>query len=169
MTSFWFAVSLMLLLGACASHAPLEVVSKVDVTRYMGIWYEIAKYPNRFQKGCDGATAEYSLRHDGDVTVINRCVGTDGKSRQAEGKAWVSDKTTNAKLKVRFFWPFTGDYWIIDLGADYEFAVVSEPTRKYLWILARSRELPKETLDGLLARLKEKGFDLAPLQWSKHP
>jgi apolipoprotein D and lipocalin family protein len=160
-------LSLAGILGACAHKAPdLPVVPNVDLARYMGTWFEVAKYPNRFQKGCDGASAEYSMRADGRVTVINRCVRPDGSPKSIEGKAWVVDPATNAKLKVRFFWPFSGDYWIIDLGTDYGYAVVSEPSRKYLWILARKPEMEKKVLEGILERLRANGFDTTRLTYS---
>jgi hypothetical protein len=105
---------------------PLEAVAHVDLQRYLGKWYEIATIPQRFQKGCVGVTAEYTLRKNGDIRVVNTCVeGTlEGKRRQARGKARVVDKVTNAKLKVTFFWPFWGAYWIIGLDEDYRWAVV---------------------------------------------
>ncbi len=115
---------------------PLQTVSHVDLHRYVGLWYEIDRYPNSFQKGCQGSTAMYTVRPDGKIDVINSCRDEqDGRLREAKGRAWVVDKTSNARLKVSFFWPFLGDYWIIDLGLEYEYAVVGTPNRQYLWIL----------------------------------
>jgi apolipoprotein D and lipocalin family protein len=147
------------------SRPPLRVVPKVDLTRYTGTWYEIARYPNRFQKDCVATTATYTLRPDGRVTVVNRCrqKTLDGKVKEAEGVAWVVDKGTNAKLKVRFFWPFSGDYWIIDLGPDYEYAVVGHPKRSYLWILSRTPSLDPAVYQGILDRIAAQGYDLKPL------
>jgi apolipoprotein D and lipocalin family protein len=140
---------------------PLQVVPQVDVKRYLGSWYEIARYPNRFQKGCVDSRADYRLRPDGDIRVLNTCRkdNPEGPVKSAEGRAWIVDKNTNAKLKVRFFWPFSGDYWIIDLGENYEYAVVGEPKRKYLWILSRRPAMDPESYQEILERLKEKGYD----------
>jgi apolipoprotein D and lipocalin family protein len=119
----------------------LQVVPFVDLNRYTGTWYEIARYPHKFQKGCIGSRATYALRDDGKLSVLNECYEESdrGKLRSAKGKAWVVDTNTNAKLKVSFFWPFSGDYWIIDLGSDYDYAVIGHPKRKYLWILSSSK------------------------------
>ena len=160
----------LLLLISCISQkkqaaAPLEVVPFVDLTRYTGVWYEISRYPNRFQEGCVGSRATYALRDDGNISVLNECYDKtfDGKARSAKGKAWVVDKETNAKLKVSFFWFFAGDYWIIDLGNDYEYAVVGHPKRKYLWILSRTEEMDGEVYEGILARLRDKQYDTSKL------
>ena len=125
------ALGLLGLAPASAQDKPLEVVDHVDLERYLGTWYEIATIPQRFQKGCVAVTATYSLKPDGKIQVINRCrkETLDGKVKDIEGKAWVVDKTTNAKLKVQFFWPFSGAYWIIELDADYQWAVVGHPNR----------------------------------------
>ncbi len=155
------------LVSACGSRTlgpPVTVVPKVDLARYAGKWYEIAKYPNRFQRGCSNATAEYTLAADGkSVEVVNRCVeeGSAGEVRSIRGKARVVDSDTNAKLKVTFFWPFSGDYWILALGPDYEYAVVGTPDRKYLWFLARTPTVGDDLYDRLLAEAKLQGFDPA--------
>jgi len=153
-----------------ATHAPLpllEVVSHVELSRYTGTWYEIARYPNRFQKGCTDTSAAYKLGSDGSLRVLNSCV-KNGALDTAKGKARVVDPTTNAKLKVSFFWPFSGDYWIIDLGADYDYAVVSGPDRQYLWILARSPQMEDALYGQILKRLKEQGFDITMLEKTQH-
>ena len=149
---------------------PLQTVPRVEVERYMGLWYEICRYPNRFQKNCAATTARYTLRDDGDVDVLNTCFlgGIEGKKKEASGKAWVVDKGSNAKLKVSFFWPFSGDYWIIDLGKDYEYAVVGNPTRKYFWVLSRAPKLEPTTLDGILERAESQGYQRSKLIWTKH-
>jgi apolipoprotein D and lipocalin family protein len=154
-----------------AESKPLEVVPYVDIQRYLGTWYEIATVPQRFQKGCVGVTAEYKLRKDGDIDVLNTCrQGTlDGKVRTAHGKAWIVDKKTKAKLKVRFFWPFTGDYWIIALDADYAWAVVGHPNRKYLWILSRTPLMDPALYDELLKLIEAKGYDLAKIKKTLQP
>jgi apolipoprotein D and lipocalin family protein len=137
--------------------APLETVSHVDLNRYMGVWYEIARYPNSFQRGCVESKATYTLLDDGKISVLNECYdgSLSGKLRSAKGKAWVVDKETNAKLKVSFFWFFAGDYWIIDLDDDYSYVVVGHPKRKYLWILSRTKTIKNDTCDRILRRLVE--------------
>jgi apolipoprotein D and lipocalin family protein len=147
-------------------YPPLEVVPHVDVGRYAGTWYEIARFPNRFEKGCVAVTAEYTLRKDGKVTVVNsaRDKTLDGPVRSIKGKAWVADRKTNARLKVQFFWPFSGDYWIIDLDKDYGWAVVSEPSRSVLWILSRTPQLDENVYGQIVSRLKERGFDPGRLE-----
>jgi len=162
-----------LLLGTCGGNggsAPVRTVDRVELDRYLGTWYEIARYPNSFQEGCQATTATYSLRDDGDIEVLNACRegGLDGPRQTAEGKAWIVDTRTNAKLKVRFFWPFSGDYWIIDLGAEYEYAVVGDPDRDYLWILARQPRLDEEVVAGILERVKAQGYDPGRLLWTEH-
>lgn len=144
----------------------LETVPYVDLNRYAGKWYEIASYPQKFQKGCHCTTAEYSLSDKGYVIVVNRCNkdSIDGKQSSIKGKAFVEKNSGNAKLKVRFFWPFSGKYWIIDLADDYTYAVVSHPNRKYLWILSRTPSMNDNTYDQILTRLKQKGFDLSILR-----
>lgn len=154
-----------------AETKPLEVVPHVDLQRYLGTWYEIATIPQRFQKGCVGVTAEYSLRKDGDIDVINTCrQGTlDGKVRTAHGKAWVVDTTTNAKLKVRFFWPFSGAYWVIGLDADYQWAIVGHPGRGYLWILSRTPLMDDALYNELLKLIAAKGYDVSKIKRTLQP
>jgi len=151
----------------CPKQPPLQVVPSVDLERYQGLWYEIARYPNRFERGCVGATAEYTLKDDGTVRVINRCrtETLDGPLQEAKGKAWVVDPQTNARLKVRFFWPFTGDYWVLDLGDDYSYAVVGDPCRRYLWILAREPALEPALREAILERIAEQEYDPSHLVW----
>jgi apolipoprotein D and lipocalin family protein len=157
--------------AASENLPPLQTVPNVDLNRYMGTWYEIASFPQRFQKGCVASNATYLLRNDGKVTVLNRCRNEtlDGKLRNAKGTAWVVDKRTNAKLKVSFFWPFSGDYWIIDLGANYEYAVVGHPKRTYLWILCRKPQMDSKTYEGILQRLKAQAYDISRLNKTLQP
>jgi len=137
----------------------------VDLKRYIGTWYEIARFPNSFQEGCVGTSATYTLREDGKINVLNQCWrGTlNGEISSAKGTAWVVDEKTNAKLKVSFFWPFSGHYWIIDLGENYEYAVVGHPDRKYLWILSRSLEMDEELYNRIIERLKLQLYDTSRL------
>lgn len=151
---------------------PLDVVPALDLTRYAGTWYEIARFPNRFQRQCAGSvTATYTLLDDGTVRVVNRCRTAEGEWIEAEGEARrATAEGSTAILKVRFapaflsFLPFVwGDYWVIDLGEDYSYAVVGEPAREYLWILSRTPALPDETYAGILRRAQAKGFDVTKL------
>lgn len=146
---------------AAAGDKKLEVVESVDLERYAGTWYEIARYPNRFEKNCYAVTATYELRDDGKVSVTNRCRegAVDGPVRDIEGVAFVKDEETRAKLAVQFFWPFRGAYWIIDLDPDYQWAVVGHPKRRYLWVLSRTPTLDDEIYDGIIERLEAVGYD----------
>lgn len=148
-------------------RTPLAVVPHVDLKRYLGKWYEIAHLPARFQKGCTDTTATYTLAADGSISVLNEC-RRRGKVKQAKGKAKVVDETSGAKLKVSFFWPFYADYWIIDLGPDYEYAVVGTPNRKYLWILSRTPQMDDMLLAQLIESVKSKGFDVTKLIKTSH-
>ena len=145
--------------GVAPELPPLQTVARVDFNRYLGLWYEIGRYPNSFQKGCLGSTAMYSARLDGEIDVLNSCRDEkDGSLREAKGRAWVMDKASNARLKVSFFWPFRGDYWIIDLGKEYEYAVIGTPNRKYLWILSRTPEMHPEVLAKIIENVEKQGF-----------
>jgi apolipoprotein D and lipocalin family protein len=154
-----------------ADKQPLEVVDAVDLDRYLGRWYEIASYPAWFQKNCTAVTADYALREDGLIEVVNSCRkgSLDGKLKKAKGRAKVVDTETNAKLKVSFFGPFWGPYWIIDLDPEYQWAVVGAPNRKYLWILSRSPQMDQELYDKIIARLPAMGYDPAGLNMTLQP
>ena len=159
--TFWGAKPVQ----AAGSKVPLDVVPSVDLTRYAGKWYEIARLPNRFQRDCASDTsATYTLRADGKITVLNECRKADGRQKSAKGTARVADsKGPNTKLKVTFFWPFSGNYWIIDLDPAYRWAVVGEPGRDYLWILAREPQLDTELYQQIVERAKQRGFDTGKL------
>ncbi len=142
------------------AQPPLQTVPHVDLPRYVGKWYEVARYPNRFEKDCvSDVTAQYTLLPDGKIEVLNSCRKADGKLKSSKGKAKVVDSQTNAKLKVTFFWPFYGDYWIIALDPDYRYAVISEPKRKYLWILSRTPQLAPELRTRAVEAIKAQGLD----------
>lgn len=151
---------------------PLQAVPSLDVSRYMGLWYEISKYPNRFQKHCVGdTTATYELRPDATVGVTNRCRTDEGEIDEAIGVARQIGGPESAKLEVRFapgwlgFLPFVwGDYWVVDLDADYQLVAVSEPSREYLWILSRTPKVETAKRSELLDRLAAMGFDTARLE-----
>ncbi|OUJ72864.1 lipocalin family protein [Hymenobacter crusticola] len=159
------------LLYSKARRAPLPVVPHVDLKRYMGVWYEIARLPARFEKNCEHVTASYHLRPDGKVNVFNTCHKNDvnGPADTAKGLARVVDPKTNAKLKVQFFWPFEGDYWILELDPHYRFAVVGEPGRKYLWVLSRTPQLERSIRDRLIVKAHELGFPVENLIYTGQP
>jgi apolipoprotein D and lipocalin family protein len=152
---------------AQTSKNELKTVESVDLQKYAGKWYEIARYPNKFQKKCVGnTTATYNLKDKGTIEVINECLKKDGKIDRAKGKARIEDEKTNAKLEVRFApswlsWlpQVWGDYWIIDLDEDYQYAAIGDPKREYFWILSRQPEIDTDTYQNILRRAEEKGFD----------
>jgi apolipoprotein D and lipocalin family protein len=174
-SNLMFSFFVLIVAGSAAqekSGQPLDVVPSVDLQRYTGTWYEIARLPNRFQSQCVGdVTATYTLLDDGDIKVVNRCRKENGEMAEAEGRAKRAGGTEpNTKLKVRFapaflsFLSFVwGDYWIIDLATDYSYAVVGEPARKYFWVLSRKPVMDEATLQEILGRAKQKGYDLAGL------
>ena len=150
----------------------VKTISSLDVPRYLGTWYEIAKFPNWFQKKCVGNTkAVYSVRSDGNLKVLNSCKTADGGMSDAEGTARQIGSKDSPKLEVRFapawlsFLPMVwGDYWIIDLDPQYQVAAVSDPRREYLWILSRTPQLDKKVYDDLLQRLQAQQFDVRKLE-----
>ncbi len=155
-----------------AGSAALRTIPALDVPRYMGVWFEIAKFPNWFQRKCVGATrAEYSLKPDGSVQVINRCRTQSGETIEAVGAARQVGSASSPQLEVRFapawlsFLPLVwGDYWVIDLDERYQLVAVSEPKKEYLWILARTPHVDPQDYQSLLARLSRMGFDLSKLE-----
>jgi apolipoprotein D and lipocalin family protein len=155
-----------LMLTSIAMSQTLETVPYVDLNKYAGKWYEIASFPQRFQKGCNATTAEYTVTDKGFVIVENRCNkdSINGKPSYIKGKAFVVENSGNAKLKVQFFWPFKGKYWIIDLADDYSYAVVGHPNRNYLWILSRTATMNDAIYQQIVSRIKEKGFDISKLK-----
>ena len=168
---FKFLKTIMLVfIHTCASNAQsLQTVPNVELKKYAGKWYEIASYPQTFQKGCHCTTAEYTFTEKGYVIVENRCNrdSINGKQSYIKGKAFVEKNSGNAKLKVQFFWPFKGKYWIIDLADDYIYAVVSHPNKKYLWILSRTSQMNDYKYQEIILKLKQIGFDLSRIQITK--
>jgi apolipoprotein D and lipocalin family protein len=178
--SAFFVACAMLVSGTVAfaqsaSSAPaLQAVASLDVARYMGTWYEIAKYPNSFQAKCVRNTrADYLPEADGKVQVLNRCEMADGKTTEAQGAARQVGPADSPKLQVRFapawlsFLPMVwADYWVIDIDPQYQLVAVSEPTREYLWVLSRTKQVDAAQYQALLVRLAERGFDLKRLALS---
>ena len=157
---------------AQGSDVPVKTISTLDVQRYLGTWYEIAKYPNWFQKKCASNTkAVYTVRPDGHLKVLNSCKTADGTVSEAEGVARQVGAKDSPKLEVRFapawlsFIPMVwGDYWIIDLDSQYQLAVVSDPRREYLWILSRTPQINQRAYDDILQRLQSQQFDIRKLE-----
>lgn len=160
----------VILLGSASFNVEAQTVTtvpSVDLKRYSGKWFEIARFENKFQKQCVGnTTAEYVLKEEKNIQVINRCLKKDGKISEATGKAKIEDKQTNAKLEVRFapailsFLPQVwGDYWVLDLDPNYQYAAVGEPERKYLWILSRTPQMDEALYQQIVRRVETMGFD----------
>ena len=155
----------ILFLGCSTQNPPLKTVEKVDINSYLGTWYEIARYEHYFEKGCVDARATYSLKENGDINVLNECI-KEGEYSKANGIAYPLDKS-NAKLKVSFFRPFYGNYWILMLGKEYEYALIGEPSRNYLWILARKSTISKELKNIISKELPRFGYRADQLVWTE--
>lgn len=168
-------VALPLALVGCAGWPsnPPRTVESVDLQRYLGTWYEIARLPmwaqDRAGVACEDVTATYTLRPDGNVGVDNRCLNAadNDAPRGVQGYAYVVEGTRGARLRVCFFWPFHGDYWVIGLDPDYRWAVVGDPRREYLWILSRTPALPDTLREAALRRVREEGFPVERLRWTR--
>ncbi|CAN5720233.1 lipocalin family protein [soil metagenome] len=173
-----FAIAILIAAGVAIgaqARPELKTVASVDLNKYAGKWYEIAKYPNKFQKQCVGnTTATYSLKPNGKIEVLNECLTKDGTVDAAKGEAKIADTATNAKLKVRFapkfisFLPMVwGDYWIMDLEPNYDYVVIGEPKREYFWVLSRKPEMDDATFQAILRRAEEQGFNPAKVERSR--
>ena len=152
----------MMFSGISHSQRLPEVVSSVDLNRYKGLWYEIARLPNWFEKKLKCSSATYTLREDGKIAVVNTgyYLKDPTKSTSSHGVAWIPDKNSPAKLKVQFFWPFSGDYWIMCLDQEYRYVLVGEPSFKYLWILSREKKMDESTYLMLLQKAIQNGYDV---------
>jgi len=160
--NYLYLSTICIILFSCKKGAgDLPVVTQVDLNKYSGKWYEIARLPNRFEKGLKCVTATYRLREDGKIEVINRGhkIGGPGKISKIKGVARVPDKNQPGKLKVSFFWPFSGNYYIIELEENYRYALVGEPSRKYLWVLSRDKQLDDTIYESLLKKAEQMGFN----------
>lgn len=164
-----FAAMSLTIFAQSKSQNSLATVGAVDLKQYSGKWFEIARYPNKFQKQCVGnTTATYTIKNNDKVEVLNQCVKKDGTVDDAKGEARIVDKKSNAKLEVRFapkvlsfisaVW---GDYWIIDLDENYKYAAIGDPKREYFWILSREAEMNDATYQNILRRAEAKGFNPA--------
>jgi apolipoprotein D and lipocalin family protein len=171
MSAFLLTVVAVTVLG---QNKPVSTVAKVDLSRYVGLWHEIAKIPNSFQRKCTcNTTASYMMRDDGRIEVVNRCEKSDGTWSQAKGVARVVDELSNAKLQVSFvnlvgYYLFWGDYWIIGLDEHYQYAVIGHPNRKYGWILSRKTELTDVEKKSVLQILTDQGYNPDRFEWTIH-
>ena len=156
--------------GPVGNYSVPDPAKAVDLHRYMGRWYEQYRYDASFEEGLEAVTADYSLNRDGTVCVVNqgRKRGPNGKLRKSVGKARIEDKATNAKLKVSFFRPFYGNYWVLDHGDNYEWSIVGEPSGRYLWVLTRDAKPGVEMLDELEARVRALGYNWSMIHFTRH-
>jgi len=177
MKTIYMMLSLLITTSLFAQNDQLNVVDEVNLERYAGTWYEVARLPNRFQNRCvSDVTATYTILDNDQIKVVNRCRKADGSFIEAEGRARRAGKNEpNSKLKVRFapkilsFLPFVwGDYWIIELDPDYRYAVVGDPGRKYLWVLARDPEMEDTMLGEILDRTGEQGYNITEVTRTEH-
>jgi apolipoprotein D and lipocalin family protein len=168
-------ISLLLLLAfttGCAQHGtPPRTVERLDVDRYLGTWYEIASFPMYFQRGCVATQATYSRRDDGQVGVANACRDEtlDGEWKRIEGVAWPALPGDFAKLKVQFFWPLRGDYWVLALDPEYRWALVGHPNRDHLWVLSRTRALDAAVYAQIVEQARAQGYDVSKLRRTLQP
>lgn len=151
-----------------AAEKPTPVAS-VDLAKYQGAWYEVAAFESWFERGCRNATATYTVLKNGKVEVINQCLNEKGKIKKVTGIAKAVPGSGNTKLKVSFFRPFYGDYWIIGLDPNYQWAVVGHPDKKYLWLLSRKPTIAKPLYDKMAGIAKAQGYDTRKLQLTGAP
>ena len=167
MSKFLLLITISIFFIGCGNKYPdLPTVNNVDIQKYKGTWYEVARFEHFFERGCKNVSATYKLKEDGDIKVINKCTNIDdNESKEAFGIAYPTDKT-NSKLKVSFFRPFYGDYYIIDLADDYSYALVGSPSRELLWILSRTKTMNIETKHKILKIAQKNGFDTNKFLWT---
>lgn len=156
--------------GSVGNMSVPQPAKAVELNRYLGRWFELARYENRFETDCEGVTADYSLRDDGMVKVINTCRqgSVDGTVKAVEGRAKIVPASGNAKLKVSFFGPFYGDYWVLDHAPDYAWSIVGEPSGRYLWILTRTAKPSEQTRKMLVNKARSFGYDVSLLRSTQH-
>ena len=164
-------LALASIVAGCNSSPPLDVAQNVDLKRFQGKWYEIAKLPRATQANCTGTTQYFTLKNDGSAELVNEChLGSlDGTTRGATANAKIPDASAPAKLSVDFGGGFYGDYWILEVGDHYEYAVVGHPTRDYLWILSRTPKMDPATLQAAIDHAAAKKFDTSKLEYTEQP
>ncbi len=167
----FIVIGMLTTLFACGGSTPKGVatIEPFDAKRYMGKWYEIARLDHRFERGLTNVTAEYMLKDDGGISVVNKGYDTEkGKWKDAEGKAEFVDGPDQARLKVSFFGPFYGGYNVIALDDEYRYAMVTGNDRDYLWLLSREKEIPEEVKQRYLKQARDQGYDVDALIWVEH-
>ena len=168
MRNFWL-VACCLLSGCLAVPDGIEPVDNFELNRYLGKWYEIARLDHSFERGLEAVSAEYSLRDDGGIRVINSGYNTDTQANQeAEGRAYFVDQPNLGYLKVSFFGPFFGSYVIFELDENYQYAFIAGNTTNYLWLLARTPEVSQELINQFISRATQLGFDTTQLIFVDH-
>lgn len=181
MRLIWKAVLCAAAISACSGCAVLskppvgnanvpQPAKAVEIDRYLGRWYELYRYEVSFQKGCEAVFADYSLNADGSIRVVNSCRkgAIDGPMKTATGRAKVVDQASRAKLKVSFFGPFYGDYWVLDHAEDYQWSIVGEPSGRYLWVLSRDSTPTDDLRMQLRRKVKALGYDLSRIRQTRH-
>jgi apolipoprotein D and lipocalin family protein len=165
------AIAGLIVFGCRAQDDSPTAVGSLDLQQYAGLWYDVASFPQRFQKDCHCTTAEYTLMPKGYVKVVNKCRkgGFNKRISGITGKAFAVKGSNNTKLKVQFFWPFRGDYWVVKLDTDYKWAVVSSPGKEYLWLLSRKPVIDESLYDTIINSLKNEGYDTARLKRTPQP
>lgn len=168
----------MAALSACVATSSMPVGNRsvpqpahpVEIDRYLGRWYELYRYDAPFQRNCEAVAADYSRNPDGSIRVLNSCHkgSVDGPVKVAKGRAKIVDTVSGAKLKVSFFGPFYGDYWVLDHDADYQWSIVGEPSGRYLWVLSRDANLPESRKAILRNRVEELGYDGSLVRETRH-
>ncbi|PTN09858.1 lipocalin family protein [Mangrovibacterium marinum] len=161
--------AVLALLSACSSTGNIDTrtVQNVDIDRYLGTWYEIARYPNSFEKGLVGVTANYQLREDGKIQVVNsgRKSSLNGEYKTATGRAKIPNPQETGKLKVSFFWIFYADYYILELDTmNYNYALIGSSSPDYLWILSRSPQMNPQSYQMLIDSARKRGYDVNKLE-----
>lgn len=158
----WLALLTFTACNGQPSDIDKTVVNQLEIDKYLGTWYEIARYDHSFERGMEGVTATYSMRDDGKIKVVNAGYkeGLNGKQSEAVGKAKIPDPEQPAKLKVSFFWFFYGDYYVLDLDPNYQWALIGSSSDKYLWILSRHPKMDEALYQQLLAKLSQRGYDV---------
>jgi lipocalin len=170
-----FAIPFLLMAFSCtktnSQMIDTNTVKELDLNRYLGTWYEIARFPHSFEKGMAGVTANYSLRDDGKIRVLNKGYknGLNGKLSIAEGKAKIPDQSQPGKLKVSFFWIFYGDYYVLELGPNYDYVMIGSSSPKYFWILSRTPQMEETTYNMLLDKARQRGYNLDNLEKVPQP
>ncbi|MEK0421713.1 MAG: lipocalin [Bacteroidetes bacterium] len=159
---------MLLLVGAvlisCMKNSNKYTVNNLDIKRYAGTWYEIARFPHRFERDLQKVTATYTLLEKGGIKVTNRGQNPKGNWKEVNGKAFVPYTSQSGKLKVQFFWPFRAPYWVHRIDPEYRYALVGGPGNDYLWVLCREKSMPEEMYQDYLKTARELGYDIARLE-----